>query len=44
MYGYFPEITRLCLYNNMFFNNMKLCVNAADIIYGVAMSFFSDSD
>ncbi len=28
MYGYFPEITRLCLYNNMFFNNMKLCVNA----------------
>ncbi len=24
----------------MFFNNMKLCVNAAVIIYGVAISFF----
>ncbi len=39
MYGYFPEITRLCIYNYMFFNNMKLYVNAAVIIYGFAIFF-----
>ncbi len=33
-----------CIYNYMFFNNMKLYVNAAVIIYGFAIFFSPDSD
>ncbi len=40
VFRYSPGITSLAIYNYILLNNIKLYVNAAIIIYGVAIILF----